>query len=80
MGALIREFWKEPERFQEKCQEFHDRNNRNMLKHLLSHKILLLTAFRKREKTEILRQIWLSTAVIPVHIRNSINERRQNPS
>lgn len=53
-------------------QLYHQRNNRNIKKHLLSHSMLLVVALRKREAKEIVIQSWLASAVIPVHIISSM--------
>ena len=65
---------------EQRWQEFHDRHNDNCWKHLLAHSILLSIAICNRDKGKILRQGWLSAAVLPVHVRDAIRSWQRNSS
>lgn len=81
MGAsTIKKIFYQPEILKKEWQEYHDRNNdvgKSVAKHVVSHLVLLGISIRMREKKEILRQSWLTIAVVPVSIRDRVSSNEK---
>ena len=75
VNDIIAEMVSDPENAEYYWTQYHNQNNRNIKKHILSHSMLLAVAIRRRKGKEIIKQSWLGSAVIPVHIRDLIREK-----
>ena len=73
--VLLKELLVYPEASEKYWKSYHRKNNHNVKRHLLSHSMLFVVAIRKRNPKEVVTQGWLASAVIPVHMKDSIREK-----